>query len=131
MAKTPDEYHLKYNLEAVTIENIQEDIKRFDTQLAQQIMQNINNQQGNNNRFNHGPHRGRPYGRLRQSFRGQTFRPRPNFHQNSVQQHFHSGNFIYFHTAINFKKFLHPGYIIVSLFRTIQSHDKLSVSNIS
>ncbi|CAF0899225.1 unnamed protein product [Adineta steineri] len=36
MVKTPDEYRLKYNLEPMTIENLQEDIVRFDTQLAQQ-----------------------------------------------------------------------------------------------
>ena len=88
MAKTPDEYRLKYNLEPVTIENIQEDIKRFDTQLAQQLMQNIHNQQGNQNRFNRGGYGGR---RGRSAFRGQTFRPRANFHQQNGQ-HFNSGN---------------------------------------
>jgi hypothetical protein len=89
MAKTPDEYRLMYNLEPVTIESMQEDIIRFDTQLAQQVMQNMHNQQGNNNRFNRGGGRGR--GRGRQSFRGQTFRPRANFHQQNGQ-HFNSGN---------------------------------------
>jgi hypothetical protein len=78
-----------YNLEPVTIESMQEDIIRFDTQLAQQVMQNMHNQQGNNNRFNRGGGRGR--GRGRQSFRGQTFRPRANFHQQNGQ-HFNSGN---------------------------------------
>jgi hypothetical protein len=90
MVKTPDEYRLRYNLEPVTIESIQEDITRFDTELAQQIMQNMNNQQGNNNRFNRGG-RGRGRGRGRQSFRGQGFRPRANFHQQNGQ-HFNSGN---------------------------------------
>jgi hypothetical protein len=89
MAKTPDEYRLMYNLEPVTIESMQEDIIRFDTQLAQQVMQNMHNQQGNNNRFNRGGGRGR--GRGRQSFRGQTFRPRANFHQQNGQ-YFNSGN---------------------------------------
>jgi ATP-dependent Clp protease adapter protein ClpS len=47
MVKTPDAYRLKYNLEPMTVENIQEDIIRFDKQRAQQLMQNIHNQQGN------------------------------------------------------------------------------------
>ena len=90
MVKPSDEYRLKYNLEPITIENIQEDVIRFDTQLAQQVMQNINNQQGNNNQFNRGG-RGRGRGRGRHSFRGQafphqqTFRPRANFHQQRGQ----------------------------------------------
>ena len=99
MAKTPEEYRLKYNLEPITTENIQEDIIRFDTQLAQQVMQNVNNQQGNNNRFNRGGGggRGRGRGRGRHSFRGQafphqqTFRPRANFHQQHGQ-YFNPGN---------------------------------------
>jgi hypothetical protein len=90
MAKTPDEYRLMYNLEPITIESIQEDIMRFDTQLAQQVMQNIYNQQGNNNRFNRGGN-GRGRGRGRQTFRGQSFRPRANFHQQNGQ-HFNQGN---------------------------------------
>ncbi|CAF4253877.1 unnamed protein product, partial [Rotaria sordida] len=96
MAKTSDEYRLKYNLEPITIESIQNDIMHFDTQLAQQLMQNIHNQQGNNNnnnRFNYGYSRGRGRGRgrERQSFRGQTFRIRPNFHQQNAQN-FKSGS---------------------------------------
>ncbi len=95
MVKTPEEYRLKYNLEAMTVENIQEDIIRFDTHLAQQLMQNIHNQQGNNNRFNRGGNvgrgRGRGRGRGGQQFRGQNFRPRGNFHQQNGQ-HFNSGN---------------------------------------
>lgn len=91
MAKAPEEYRSKYNLEPITIESMQEDVKRFDTQLAQQVMQNIHNQQGNNNRFNHGSDRGRGRGRGRQSFRGRSFRPRGNFHQQNVPQ-FNSGN---------------------------------------
>jgi hypothetical protein len=90
MAKTPDEYRLRYNLESITIERIQEDIIRFDTHLAQQVMQNIHNQQGNNNRFNRGGG-GRGRGRGRQGFRGQGFRPRGNFHQ-ANGQHFNQGN---------------------------------------
>ncbi|CAF0860083.1 unnamed protein product [Adineta steineri] len=97
MVKTPDEYRLKYNLEPMTIENLQEDIVRFDTQLAQQVMHNIQNQQGNNNRFNRGGGgggRGRGRGgRGGQPFRGQGFRPRGgNFHQQNGQ-HFNPGQF--------------------------------------
>jgi hypothetical protein len=91
MAKTPDEYRLRYNLEPITIEKMQDDIIRFDTQLAQQLMQNIHNQQGNNNRFNRGGGRGRGRGRGRPTFRGQGFRPRGNFHQQNGQ-HFNPGN---------------------------------------
>ncbi|CAF2049878.1 unnamed protein product [Rotaria magnacalcarata] len=103
MAKTPDEYRLKYNLEPVTMEGLQDDIKRFDAQLAQQVMHNVHNQQGNNNnnnnnnnRFNHGNsngndrgrgrRRGRGRGRGGQSFCGQNFRPRGHFHQQNGQQ---------------------------------------------
>ena len=75
---------------------MQEDIKRFDTQLAQQVMQNVNQQSGIPNRFNRGgPGRGR--GRGRSSFRGQpfqqhqTFRPRGNFHPQRGQ-YFNPGN---------------------------------------
>lgn len=64
MSKTPEEYRLRYNLAPMTIEHLQEDIQRFDNQLAHQVMQNIHNQQGNNQRFQRG--RG---GRGRQSFR--------------------------------------------------------------
>ncbi|CAF1022809.1 unnamed protein product [Adineta steineri] len=97
MVKTPDEYRLKYNLESMTIENLQEDIVRFDTQLAQQVIHNIQNQQGNNNRFNRGGGgggRGRGRGgRGGQPFRGQGFRPRGgNFHQQNGQ-HFNPGQF--------------------------------------
>ncbi|CAF0935224.1 unnamed protein product [Adineta steineri] len=96
MVKTPDEYRLKYNLEPMTIENLQEDIVRFDTQLAQQVMHNIQNQQGNNNRFNRGGGGGRGRGRGGrggQPFRGQGFRPRGgNFHQQNGQ-HFNPGQF--------------------------------------
>jgi hypothetical protein len=93
MAKTPDQYRLIYNIEPITIESIQDDIIRFDTQLAQQVMQNIHNQQGNNYRFNRGGGGGggRGRGRGRQSFRGQTFRPRGNFHQQNGQ-YFNPGN---------------------------------------
>lgn len=100
MAKTPDEYRLKYNLQPVTVESIQDDIKRFDTHLAQQVMHNIQNQQGNidnnnnNNRFNYNNSRGRGRGRGggRQSFRGQSFRPRGgSFHQQNTT-HFNPGN---------------------------------------
>jgi hypothetical protein len=56
-------------------------------------MQNIHNQQENNYRFNRGGGGGggRGRGRGRQSFRGQTFRPRGNFHQQNGQ-HFNPGN---------------------------------------
>ncbi len=97
MAKTPDEYRLRYNIEPITIESMQEDIMRFDTQLAQQVMQNVHNQQGNNHRFHRGGGggggggRGRGRGRGRPPFRGQTFRPRGNFHQQNGQ-HFNPGN---------------------------------------
>jgi hypothetical protein len=91
MVKTPDEYRLKYNLEPMTVECIQEDIIRFDTQLAQQLMQNIHNQQGQNNRYNRGGNRGRGRRRGGQPFRGQNFRPRANFHQQNAQ-HFNSGS---------------------------------------
>lgn len=105
MVKTPDEYRLMYNIEPITIENIQEDIKRFDTQLAQQVMQNIYNQQGNNNNNNNnnqfhrgggggGGGRGRGRGRGRQTFRGQTFRPRGNYHQQNGQQYFNQGKYL-------------------------------------
>ena len=96
MPKIPEEYRMKYNLEPITMENMQEDIKRFDTQLAQQVMQNIYNQQGNNNnnhhhhQFNRGGGRGR--GRGRQTFRGQGYRPRGNFHQQNPSQ-FNPGKF--------------------------------------
>jgi len=91
MTKTPEEYRLMYNLEPITIESIQEDIMRFDTQLAQQVMQNIHNQQGNNNRFNRGGG-GRGRGRGRQTFRGQAYRPRGDFHQQNAQ-YFNPGQF--------------------------------------
>ncbi|UJR23138.1 hypothetical protein I4U23_026157 [Adineta vaga] len=95
MAKTPDEYRLKYNLEPITLESMQEDIKRFDTYLAQQVMQNIYNQQANNNnRFHRGGGGGGRggRGRGRQPFRGQGYRPRGNFHQQNPS-HFNSGQF--------------------------------------
>jgi hypothetical protein len=91
MVKTPDQYRLIYNIEPITIESIQDDIIRFDTQLAQQVMQNIHNQQGNNNRFDRGGGRGRGRGRGRPPFRGQNFRPRANFHQQNGQHFNHPG----------------------------------------
>ncbi|CAF1281584.1 unnamed protein product [Adineta ricciae] len=101
MPKIPEEYRMKYNLEPITVENMQEDIKRFDTQLAQQVMQNIYNQQGNNNnnnnQFNRGGGRGR--GRGRQTFRGQGYRPRGNFHQQNPSQ-FNQGEF---NRAVNYQ----------------------------
>lgn len=118
MVKTPDEYRLTYNLEPITMDNIQEDIKRFDTQLAQQVMQNIHNQQGNNNNNNHNNNRfhrggrggGRGRGRGRQMFRGQTFRPRGHFQQQQQNgQYFNQGNIQY--------SFNH--FFIFSSFRTI------------
>ena len=89
---------MRYHLEPVTLDNMQEDTMRFDTQLAQQVMNNIHHQQGNTNRFPRGGGGfGRGRGRGRPPFRGQpfhqqTFRPRANFQQ-PYQQHFHSGPF--------------------------------------
>jgi hypothetical protein len=93
MVKTPDQYRLTYNIEPITIESIHDDIMRFDTQLAQQVMQNIHNQQGNNNRFDRGGGggRGRGRGRGRHPFRGQNFRPRANFHQQNGPHFNHPG----------------------------------------
>lgn len=90
MAKTPEEYRSRYNLEPVTLEGIQEDIKRFDTHLAQQVMHNIHNQQANHNSFHRGGggggrggggggRGGRGRGRGRPPFRDQGFRPRGHF----------------------------------------------------
>jgi hypothetical protein len=95
MVKTPDQYRLTYNIEPITMESIHDDVMRFDTQLAQQVMQNIHNQQGNNNnRFDRGGGgRGRGRGRGRHSFRGQNFRPRPNFPQPNTQHFNHPTNY--------------------------------------
>ena len=81
MPKTPDEYRSKYNLEPITIESMQNDIICFDTRLAQQVMHNIHNQQGNNSRFSNDTSGNRGRRQMRQSFRGHVFRPRASFHQ--------------------------------------------------
>lgn len=91
MPKTPEEYRSRYNLNPITLDDIQEDIKRFDTQLAQQVMQNsIQSQNNNVNRFQRGgPTRRR--GRNRPSFHGQqSFRGRGSF-QPQYGQSFNSG----------------------------------------
>lgn len=92
MVKEPDEYRLRYNIEPVTIESIHDDIMRFDTRLAQQVMQNMHNHppgNHNNNRFDRGGGgggRGRGRGgRGRHPFRGQG---RGNYHQQNGP-HFH------------------------------------------
>lgn len=93
MPKTPEEYRSRYNLIPLTLDDIQEDIKRFDTQLAQQVMQNSMQPQNNNmNRFQRGgPSRRR--GRNRPSFPGQqSFRGRGSF-QPQYGQSFNSGPF--------------------------------------
>lgn len=91
MTKEPDEYRLRYNLEPVTVESIQDDIMRFDTRLAQQVMQSMHSHQPGNNHNNRpdrgggGGGRGRGRGRGRQMFRGQM---RGNYHQPNGH-HFH------------------------------------------
>lgn len=92
MAKSPDEYRSRYHIEPITIESLQEDINRFDNQLAQQIMQNVNCQQANHQRFQRGGGGGRGRGRSNFRQRGQfnharPFHPPPNqFYQ---QNNFH------------------------------------------
>lgn len=84
MVKEPDDYRLRYNLEPVTVESIHDDVMRFDTRLAQQVMQSMHSHQpgNNNNRPDRGGGggggRGRGRGRGRQTFRGQM---RGNYHQ--------------------------------------------------
>ena len=120
MTKEPDEYRLRYNLEPVTLESIQDDIMRFDTRLAQQVMQNMHNHPPGNNNNNHHHHhrfdrggggRGRGRGRGgRHTFRGQT---RGNYHQPNGQ---------YFHQQGKSQNSRNAGNIrFTSMTRTISS----------
>lgn len=87
MPKAPNEYQMKYNIQPITIEFIQDDIARFDSQLAQQVMQNMQQPMNNVHRSQRGtPNRGRP-NRGRAQFRGHSsfpqpmnFRPRAHYH---------------------------------------------------
>lgn len=94
MPKTQEEYRLRYNLAPTTIDDIQEDIRRFDTQLAQQVMQNV--VQPKNNNMNRGQRGGpnRRRGRNRPPFPGQqAFRGRGGSLQPQYSQPYHQGPF--------------------------------------
>lgn len=86
MPKTPDEYRLRYNLTPITLNDIQEDVQRFDAHLAQQVTQNMNQVQHHHpDRFPRGGP-GRRRGRGRPSFSGQqAFRSRAPFPSNYGQ----------------------------------------------